>query len=191
MKALIEFKSWLQSLDNSDMTGELEVSFAGPMTMAEIRRIEAAIECTLPQSLRDALIETGPFISTHFADVWNTIKFVDNDTMLNAPTGIIDHIDWHWGGRPELADALTIEQMATLNARYRVFGARCIDDNRYDYLFFSVDCGFYNLLLDQDDIHSGIAWLLDSISTAPGGRSLAELIDQQLSALKHDIEEGL
>ena len=191
MKALIDFNAYLQSLDDSDVSDDLEVSFPGPMSMAAIQRVEAVIGCPLPQSLRDFLAQTGPFISGHFGDFWNTIKVFDSETMLESPSGIIDHIDWQWGGRPELADALTIEQMATLNARYKVFGTRCIDDNRYDYLFFSVDGGFYSLPLDQDDMDACIAWLLGSISASPVGRSLAELIEQQLSALKHDIEDDL
>lgn len=191
MKALIDFNTYLQSLDDCDVSDELEVSFAGPMSMTGIQRVEAVIGCPLPQTLRDFLTQTGPFISTHFGDVWNTIKVFDSETMLEAPCGIIDHIDWQWGGRPELDDALAIEQMATLNARYKVFGTRCIDDNRRDYLFFSVDGGFYSLLLDQDDMDTCIAWLLGSISASPVGESLTELIEQQLSALKHDIEEAL
>ncbi len=191
MKALIDFNTYLQSLDDSELSDELEVSFPGPMSMAAIQRVEAVIGCPLPQSLRDFLSQTGPFISTHFGDVWNTIKVFDSETMLESPSGIVDHIDWHWGGRPELADALTIEQIATLNARYKVFGTRCIDENCYDYLFFSVDGGFYSLLLDQDDMDACIAWLLGGISISPVGESLTELIEQQLSAMKHDIEDDL
>ncbi len=192
MKSLIDFNLYLQSIDDPDTSEELQASFPGPMSTVDIQQVEAAIGCPLPLPLRDFLIETGPFISTHFGDAWNTIKIFDIETMLTSPVGIIDHIDWHWGGRPELADALSIEQMATLNARYKVFGMRCIDDNEYDYLFFDADRGFFHSLpLNQDNMDASITWLLGSVSTSPVGITLVELIQHQISTLKHDIEDNL
>ncbi|MCP5159199.1 MAG: hypothetical protein H6975_07215 [Gammaproteobacteria bacterium] len=190
MKQIDEFQEFLAKFKDEDIVEQHGFSFKHPDTQDVIERLKNRISIPIPIDLENLLLTEGAFYHLYFADLWQTLQLYSAEELLNnRPLGLLEVIDYEWGGRPELQDWFTEDAASRLNNENIVFGYRYEDDNVHDYFFFnSLGC-FDHLYFDQDSMESARLKLY-TLSQGPGSRiSLDELLKNQLDILIKTIEE--
>jgi hypothetical protein len=189
MKILEEFAQFLAHVDDEDLRQEYQIEFSAPDSPDDIVRLVQRIGMPVPESYAALLLASGAFHHARFGDTWQTLRLYSAKEMLDRHCGVVDAIKEIWGGRPELDDALTAEQIVKLNAEYVVFGYRHVDDNVHDYLFFDRRGGFYHLLFDQDDTADAEDAMRALAGQASTRVSLEALLKTQFDGISEVIEE--
>lgn len=187
MKKLIDdFNQKLQTLDNEDLLewNRLEFIPSDPKALATL-----SAQRVLPQELIDFLEHFGALQSCQFQDAWQTLKIFSAEELQQRQTGVVTFIDAYWGGRPELAECFSAEEIARLNEQYQVFGLRYVDDNVHDYLMFDQHGHFGHLPFDQDDCANALEILKNSLGSSALSLSLTDLVRTQLEMMLTALEQ--
>lgn len=187
MKKLVDdFNQKLQTFDNEDLLewNRLEFTPSDPKALATL-----AAQRVLPQELIDFLAHFGALQSCQFQDAWQTLKIFSAQELQQQQTGVVTFIDAYWGGRPELAEFFSAEEIARLNEQYQVFGLRYVDDNVHDYLMFDQHGQFGHLPFDQDDCANALEILKNSLGSSALSLSLTDLVRTQLEMMLTALEQ--
>lgn len=185
MKIIDEFNEKLKALVEEEHFDWQRVVFAMPETEESIAQLKEKV--FLPEELTAFLLKYGAFESNGFADAWQTVQLFSVQELINRPLGIIEFIDYYWGGRPEFADHFSSDQIATLNQQYKVFGLKYVDDNVHDYWFFDQKGKFGNLTFDQDDCEYAMKILKELLISSSLTLSLEELLNAQLESILEEV----
>lgn len=174
----------------SDEAEWLRLHVDAPPAEATMAAAEFRLGRALPTPLRDWLAANGTAASESFGDVWNTLAV---GTVLlggDAPLTPVAYVDFVWGGRPELFDALSAAQIAAIESGFLMFGQRHVDDNVHVYLLVDAHGAAHALLLDQDDMDDALHWLSAAASsTPPRGEPIDAVIDAQFATVLAALEE--
>jgi hypothetical protein len=189
MQAMKAFNQFLEELGDDDATDDFQLQHTAPDDVAVVTDLQTKIGFSLPSELRDLYLKEGAIRTNEFGDVWQTLSLYSANSMLKKPCGLCAHIDWVWGGRPELSDEFTAIQIKQLDADYIVFGSRYEDDNVHDYFFFDRLGRIDNLRLDQDDMTHAFEKLASLLAGSSRNLSLEELLSEQLTLMREVIEE--
>ena len=189
MKAMQTFNQFLEELDNEEASDDFQLRHVAQDDAVDVAAVETKIGFGLLTELRELYLKNGAIRTAEYGDVWQTLKLDSANEMLEQHCGLCAHIDWVWGGRPELPDELTASQIKQLDADYIVFGSRYEDDNVHDYFFFDRLGRMDNLRLDQDDMSYAFEKFELLLAGSPRSLSLEELLVEQLALIRETIED--
>jgi hypothetical protein len=189
MKAMRAFNQFLEELDNEEASEDFQLRHVAADDAAAVAAIETKIGFSLPKELRELYLKNGAIRTADYGDVWQTLKLDSANEMLEQHCGLCAHIDWVWGGRPELAEELTANQIKQLDTDYIVFGSRYEDDNVHDYFFFDRLGRMDDLRLDQDDMSHAFEKFELLLAGTSRNLLLEELLAEQLALMREVIEE--
>lgn len=191
MNRLDEFNAYLETIDDEDIVDGVNIEFRGALDDASIEWLRAAYGVPLPEEFQQFLRAVGPSVSESMGDTWNTLQLFADERFHQRRVGIVSYIDESWGGRPEIADHFSPDQIDTLNAQYAAIGLCYIDDNVHEYLFFDGNGGFHRLQFDQDDPDDALQWLRACLSKPPIGMSFDAMLQAVLEDMRSRIELDL
>ncbi len=189
MKILEAFNDFLLDLNDEEAIDWYSLKHVEPDVESDVLKLELQLGFPLPQQLRDLYLMEGAIRTKEYGDVWQTLKLEPVKSMLGENRGLCAYIDHIWGGRPELVDELSSEQITKLNASYIVFGSRYEDDNVHEYFFFDRKGRIDTLRLDQDDMSGAFEKFDALLSDESRDVSLEALLAEQLDAIRATIEE--
>lgn len=153
-----------------------------------IKALQQKINIQIPGDLENLLIRDGAFYHQNFGDVWQTLEIYSAVEMLSNTAGLLDFIEYAWGGRDDLLAHFNSDEQQQLNLECIVVGYRYVDDNVHDYLYFSKPGHFGHLLFDQDSQKTAISELRAILRNNGTRYSFDELIRQQLNEIVEGAE---
>ncbi len=147
-----------------DLAADLALIVEPCDTLETVRALVVRIACAVPLALQRLWLEHGaismgpernywgPFY------VWSATRLLERLTNTGTDSwerletlGFVETIEDAWGGRPEFEETLTVEQIAQLNANYKVFALLHEEsDEAHRYLYFDRTGGFGSALFHQD-----------------------------------------
>ncbi|OPZ90690.1 MAG: hypothetical protein BWY75_00628 [bacterium ADurb.Bin425] len=104
--------------------------------------------CRLPDQLRDFALNYGVFGIGTFESKLAILEHWDEEQI--AKPGLVNFIDYCWGGRPEFEEFYKPQHIEHIDQNFFAFGVRYIDDNCHEYLFFDKEGNFGTIFMDQD-----------------------------------------
>jgi hypothetical protein len=185
MKLIDEFNEKLKALVDEDSFDWQRVIFSTPETEENIATLREKV--IIPEELAAFFLKYGAFKSNAFGDAWQTVQLFSVQELLDMPLGIIDFIDYYWGGRPEFADYFSSEEITHLNQQYKIFGLKYVDDNVHDYWFFDQHGKCGNLPFDQDDCEPAMEILKELLISSNLTLSLEELLTAQFESILEEL----
>ncbi len=102
----------------------------------------------LPDQLRDFALNYGVFGIGTFETKLAILEHWDEEQI--AKPGLVNFIDYCWGGRPEFEEFYKPQHIEHIDQNFFAFGVRYIDDNCHEYLFFDKEGNFGTIFMDQD-----------------------------------------
>lgn len=181
MKGISEFNEKLKSLVDEDSFDWQRIVFSTPENEEQIATLREKV--VIPEELKVFFLKYGSFKSNAFGDAWQTVQLFSIQELIDMPLGIVDFIDYYWGGRPEFAAYFSIANITRLNQQYQIFGLKYVDDNVHDYWFFDQQGNFGHLLFDQDDCEYAMEMLKELLISSNLSFSLEELLESQLESI--------
>ncbi len=185
---LDEFNAYLDEIDDEDIVDGLRIEFSGVFNDATIESLSAIYAASLPEEFLKFLSAVGPAVSESMGDTWNTLDIFAHERFHQRRNGLLEYIDQLWGGRPEIADTFSQDQIEALNTQYAVIGWCYIDDNVHEYLFFDREGGFHRLLFDQDDPNDALQWLRTSLLQPVVGSPFDAMLKAVLEGVRSRVE---
>lgn len=131
---------------DEDYAGFYTLKFAEPLTDERLQKIESDLGLEIPADLKRLAKTHGPLTVGSFNDFCLMGGWNDN----GHPTGLVDYIDYVWGGRPEFKECYKEKELRFLNENYFAVGTRYQDDNVHEYVFFDKTGKFGSIVFDQD-----------------------------------------
>lgn len=189
MKILATFNDFLIELGDDEASDWYSLVHSEPDTESDVVAFERRIGFRLPRELRELYVKDGAIRTNEYGDVWQTLRLDPLKSMLEESRGLCAYIDRMWGGRPELVDELSSDQISALNADYVVFGSRYEDDNVHEYFFFHRSGRIDSLRLDQDDMSDAFEKFGTLLENKMRDLSLEALLNEQLDLIQTTIEE--
>lgn len=131
---------------NEDYAEFFKLKFAEKIPESRLKKIESDLGFELPTELRELAKTRGPFTAGTFNDLCVMGGWNDN----GHPTGLVEYIDYVWGGRPEFEEFYKEKEVRFLNENYFAIGTRYQDDNVHEYIYFDKNGKFGSIVFDQD-----------------------------------------
>jgi len=185
MRLIDEFNEKLKALVDEDSFDWQRIVFSTPEIEESISKLREKV--IIPEELAAFFLKYGAFKSNGFGDAWQTVQLFSVQELIDIPLGIVDFIDYYWGGRPEFADYFSSEEMTQLSQQYKIFGLKYVDDNVHDYWFFDRYEKFGNLPFDQDDCEPAMDILKELLISSNLTLSLEELLNAQFESILEEL----
>lgn len=149
-QALARYKAALDyySQINPDYAEYYEIQEFKPLDEAKIAKHEAAAGIKLPPELREFALTKGVLTIGSYETKLAILEHWDEEKI--AEPGLVNYIDYCWGGRPEFEEFYKPQQIEHVDKHFFAFGAQYIDDNCHEYLFFDSEGNFDSIFMDQD-----------------------------------------
>lgn len=119
-----------------------------PLSEQQLAMHETAHNVGLPLELRDFAFANGVFAIGTFETKLAVLEHWDEEQI--AKPGLVNFIDYCWGGRPEFEEFYKPQHIEHIDQYFFAFGVRYIDDNCHEYLFFDKEGNFGAIYMDQD-----------------------------------------
>lgn len=164
-----DLNGFFQEVDKLLNIGELKSHFGfekTPFTSLEpFQSFENRIQQKFPQELKTIYETIGSFSLGGLE--WNRLSLIPQkkwERLLNNKMGyleypgfgILEGIQAYWGGRPEIQEIYSAEEIAAINKKYFIFGTYVHDDNFVSYLFFTDRGEFSFIDFDQDGYYDEV-----------------------------------
>ncbi len=176
----------------SDIDLAEEVGFGCADDEVTVDRLEKLIDSPLPADLRAFYLQHGSYSMSESGDDWETIHLSCADDLVcdlqdDDPLpglGVVEFIDWFWGGRPEFAERFSREQIAELNRNYHIFGHCYVHDNRHRYYYFDRAGKMGVIDFNQDAFESACEHDFEPmLQASPAHFDLDGLISSEIDAM--------
>lgn len=164
---------------NENYPAYYPLKFEEALTEAHIQELEKALGFSLPDDLRNLALERGPFSIGESSE----ISIMGGWQHDRQPTGLINYIDWVWGGRPEFEEFYKEQELAYINNNYFALGVRYQDDNTHDYIFFDRFGRFGTIMMNQDYFEAFQDDMEPMLKKSPASESLQQVLSRQFSAV--------
>lgn len=192
-QALVRYQSALNYYEqiNSEVLEYFAIEESKPLTEDQIKQHEITSGATLPGGLREFALTTGVFKIGPFETKLEVLPNWDQESLPSP--GLVDFIDYCWGGRPEFEAAYRQQQLQHVNQNFIAFAVRYIDDNCHEYLFFDREGNFDSIALDQDSFEY-FQDSFDSLLTStkvPTPQSFCQVLSQQISGIIEKIQQQI
>lgn len=151
--------------DHEELKGYFVFEKAPFLSYEALSLFESRIHQKIPHELKSVYETVGSFSLGGFE--WNRLSLVPQkrwEKLLNNKMGyleypgfgILEGIQASWGGRPEIQETFTGEEIAEINRKYFIFGTFVHDDNFVSYLFFTDRGEFSYIDFDQDGYYKEV-----------------------------------
>jgi len=158
-----------------------------PLDETQIAKHEQFIGITLPPALREFALRHGAFRIGDYESKLGVLPRWSEEKI--AGHGLVNFIDYCWGGRPEFEEFYTQEHLDHVNKSFIAFGIADIDDNRHEYLFFDREGNFASIFMDQDSFD----WFQEDFNpllktnTIPSPQTFEQVFSTQISRVIRNI----
>lgn len=164
---------------DEDYAGCFTLKFAEKITEVRMQQIESELGFELPAALRELALTRGPFTAGAFNDLCVMGGWNDNA----HPTGLVEYIDYVWGGRPEFEECYKEKELLFLNENYFAFGTRYQDDNVHEYIYFDKNGRFGSIVFDQDYFEVFQDEVEPMFKKSTAGETLEQVLSRQFTEL--------
>jgi hypothetical protein len=182
MESVANFNERL-SVSSNAFHDERTLTFKPVDSVLAIESLRRRLPIALPDELVNLCTRCGAFESAFFADCGDTICVHSARELISTPFGLIDFIEFAWGGRPEFTERVNSTELAAANQYYVAFGYRYEDDDVRDYLYFDPAGRFGHVWFNQDDDASWEIELQAILNGSAHVVPLTELLQDQFELI--------
>ena len=152
------------------------ITFHEPLSDGQLRKLETSLGFPIPNALKTMALR-NPIEVGSFSELVVLTEWKNRDDV----PGLINYIDYAWGGRPEFEEYYQEKHRDYLNKNYFVFGMRYHDDNVHEYLYFDREGMFGSIVFDQDEFSQVQKQLNPLLKKSTANETLDQVISRSFS----------